>query len=185
MTDGTEPAIRASNREREAVIARLNAAVGEGRLDIEEFSERVELAYASRTRQELEPLTADLPATTDRTVVAAAPAGRPEHLTPIGSVKRSGAWRLERDSQLGVVAGTVKLDLRHAFLAAPDVTLSVSVVLGTIKVTVPEGVRVEVIGTTRLGTRKIEESAGTMAQGAPVLRLRLDTVVGTVKVYRR
>jgi len=36
-----------------------------------------------------------------------------------------------------------------------------------------------------LGTRKIEESAGTMAQGAPVLRLRLDTVVGTVKVYRR
>ena len=76
MTDGTEPAIRASNREREAVIARLNAAVGEGRLDIEEFSERVEVAYASRTRQELEPLTADLPATTDRTPVPSRPYGR-------------------------------------------------------------------------------------------------------------
>jgi hypothetical protein len=95
MTDGTEPAIRASDGEREAVIARLNAAVGEGRLDIEEFSERVEVAYASRTR------------------------------------------------------------------------------------------RVEVVGSTMLGTRKIQESAGSTAEGAPVLRLKLDTVVGTVKVYRR
>lgn len=185
MTDGTEPAIRASDGEREAVIARLNAAVGEGRLNIEEFSERVGVAYASRTRQELESLTADLPAASGRTVEPAAPAGRPEHLTPIGSVKRSGAWRLERDSQLGVVFGTVKLDLRHAFLAAPEVTLSVSVVFGTIKVTVPEGVHVEVNGTTTLGTRKIQESAGAPADGGPVLRLRLDTVVGTVKVYRR
>jgi hypothetical protein len=36
-----------------------------------------------------------------------------------------------------------------------------------------------------LGSRKIEESQGRPSPGAPVLRLRLDTVLGTVKVYRR
>ena len=68
---------------------------------------------------------------------------------------------------------------------APEGTLSVNVVLGTIKVTVPPGVRVEVVGTSVLGTRKIDESQGAVSAGAPVLRLKLDTVVGTVKVYRR
>jgi hypothetical protein len=179
MTD-----MRASDGEREAVVARLNAAVGEGRINIEEFTERVGAVYASRTHQELEPLTADLPVPTVPAAVTAVP-GRPEQTIPIGTLKRSGGWRLERDTHLNVVFGTIKLDLRKAFLTSPDITLTAHVTFGTIKVTVPPGVRVEVFGNSVLGSRTINESQAPIVPGAPVLRLRLDTILGSVKVYRR
>ena len=53
---------RASDAEREAVVTRLQDAASEGRLTVEELAERIDAAYAARTQEELEPLTADLPA---------------------------------------------------------------------------------------------------------------------------
>src|ERR1035438_1930436 len=55
------PVIRASDGEREAVVARLNDAVGEGRLTLQEFSERLDRAYAARTRGKLARLVTGLP----------------------------------------------------------------------------------------------------------------------------
>lgn len=40
---------------------RLLVAVGEGRLDLNEYDERVQRAYAAKTYMELVPLTSDLP----------------------------------------------------------------------------------------------------------------------------
>jgi hypothetical protein len=54
--------IRVSNADRESVVARLSAAVAEGRLTLDEFSERSQLAYGSRTWGELAHLVDDLPA---------------------------------------------------------------------------------------------------------------------------
>ena len=105
--------------------------------------------------------------------------------TAVGSIKKGGRWRLDRDTALGVVVGSVKLDLRGAELAAPDVTLAAETVLGSIKVWVPYGVRVVVDGTTVVGTRRVDEDDRVPSHAAgPVLRLRLDTVVGSVKVFR-
>jgi Domain of unknown function (DUF1707) len=56
------PDIRASDSERDTVVARLNEAVGEGWLTLQEFSDRTDEVYVARTRGELAPLTADLPA---------------------------------------------------------------------------------------------------------------------------
>jgi hypothetical protein len=53
--------IRVSDAERETIIAQLHAATAEGRLTLEEFSDRASLAYASRTRGELARLVDDLP----------------------------------------------------------------------------------------------------------------------------
>lgn len=52
---------RASDGDRERVVARLRRAVGDGRLTMDEFDERVQSVYAARTYGELEDLTADLP----------------------------------------------------------------------------------------------------------------------------
>jgi len=60
------PSIRASDREREAVAARLRLAAAEGRLEADEFEERVQRAFAARTQAELIELTQDLPATRHR-----------------------------------------------------------------------------------------------------------------------
>lgn len=61
--------VRASDAEREATVARLHRALGDGYLDLDETDERVAAAYAARHRSELKPLTADLP----RQPAAAAP----------------------------------------------------------------------------------------------------------------
>ncbi|MET9959056.1 DUF1707 domain-containing protein [Streptomyces sp. NPDC006326] len=76
------PELRASDADRERVVERLRDAVAEGRLDMEEFEERLEAAYTSRTYAELEPLTRDLPA------AGTAPAGAPSPVAGAGA----GAW---------------------------------------------------------------------------------------------
>ncbi len=64
MSEGARhPAILASDDERERAVDALRAAVVEGRLTLEEFSERVERAHGARTDQDLAALQADLPAT--------------------------------------------------------------------------------------------------------------------------
>jgi DUF1707 SHOCT-like domain len=66
MSAGDDGSIRAGNADRERVVAQLNAAFSEGRLDVAELDERVAAAYAAKTMGELVPLTADLPATGSR-----------------------------------------------------------------------------------------------------------------------
>jgi hypothetical protein len=217
--------LRASDAERQAIADRLNAAVGEGRLTLEEFSDRVGSAYAARTHGELERLVTDLPAPSERSSIVvdahpipatlpgavqsgavqsgavqsgavqsgavlsgavlsgAVPAEAPLDIK-IGAIKKLGRWRLKKDNAMGVAIGPIKLDLRGADLAAREITLSARTVVGAIKVWVPRGVRVEVEGTTAVGTRTIAESNLPPDMDVPTLRLRLDTVLGTVKVYR-
>jgi hypothetical protein len=54
-------ALRASDADREATVAALHRALGEGRLDLDETDQRVAAAYAARHCDQLPPLLADLP----------------------------------------------------------------------------------------------------------------------------
>lgn len=58
----SEPALLASDAEREAAADRLRRAAVEGRLTPEELEERLSTAFGARTGGELESVTADLPA---------------------------------------------------------------------------------------------------------------------------
>lgn len=53
--------LRASDGEREDVVALLTRALSEGRITAAEFDERVDAAYAATTRAALDALTTDLP----------------------------------------------------------------------------------------------------------------------------
>jgi hypothetical protein len=53
--------VRTSDSEREQVATILRAAVSEGRLSLEEGDERLGRAYEAKFRDQLAPLTADLP----------------------------------------------------------------------------------------------------------------------------
>jgi hypothetical protein len=57
----TDRNIRASDMDRESVVAILRDAHAEGRLTLDEFEERAAAAYSARTWGELEDLTTDLP----------------------------------------------------------------------------------------------------------------------------
>jgi len=58
----TDRPIRASDQERESVVAVLRDAFTDGRLTFDEFDERTAAAYGAKTWSELRVLTADLPA---------------------------------------------------------------------------------------------------------------------------
>jgi hypothetical protein len=57
----TDDPIRASDVDREAVVATLREAYTAGRLTLDEFDERMAAAYAGKTWGDLRALTEDLP----------------------------------------------------------------------------------------------------------------------------
>ena len=73
---GRSPAVRASDRERDAVVQRVQQAFAEGRLDDAEFDERMRAALTARTHADLDVLLADLPAETAAPGPVPATAGR-------------------------------------------------------------------------------------------------------------
>jgi len=56
------PQTLASDADRDTAVGLLNAARAEGRLTTDEYDQRLSAAYAARTWQQLDQLTADLPA---------------------------------------------------------------------------------------------------------------------------
>jgi hypothetical protein len=82
------PDLRASDAEREDVVAHLREQAAEGRLTVDELDERSERAYAARTVGELAELVADLPPPARARPPAAPPAAVP---SPSPSVRGYGA----------------------------------------------------------------------------------------------
>lgn len=179
--DPRDDHLRISDAERDTIVDRLNVAVGEGRITLAEFSERAGLAQEARTRADVVPLTADLPDATAQIGRGPSTPAVAEHV-PVGAIKRMGGWKLASSTTLSTTFGPLKVDLSGAQIDAAEVDLHLSATLGSIKVWVPEEVRVEVTGSTVVGTRTIEQdsSDGT----GPLIRITADTRVGTVKVYR-
>jgi uncharacterized membrane protein len=76
------PEMRASDADRERVVTVLREGVGTGRLTLDEFSQRCDTTYGSRTVGELDTLVRDLP----RPVPAPAVAAVRPNLLPVFAV---------------------------------------------------------------------------------------------------
>lgn len=83
----TDPDLRVSDAERAEVADRLGRHYGDGRLDQEEFNERVGRAMSAKTQSDLSGLFDDLPPLPDEGVPArkasAHPVGRPARRHPV------------------------------------------------------------------------------------------------------
>jgi hypothetical protein len=102
--------LRCSHADRERAVDVLKAAFAEGRLDQDEYTERVGEAHASRTYAELAALTADLPVGPLGTL-AMAPLGTlatvsPATVSPAPSVSRppAASMALRPVSPLAVIS---------------------------------------------------------------------------------
>jgi hypothetical protein len=172
--------ILASDAERERSIALLRDAVGEGRLNLEEFSDRAGLVYAARTDQDLARLVRDLPGELARFV---SPATGPEaHMAFCSHLVRSGPWSLPSRSSWRSIFGTIDLDLRHARLASRETTLKVSNLFGTVTVIVPEGIEVVVRGGGLFASQKIESPERLPIAGGPKVTIETRGPGGTLYV---
>lgn len=180
--------IRASDAERESVVEKLRQASVEGRLTLAELTERTEAAYLARTRAELAQLTADLPGGAP-VRAPAPPAGSPSTsgvrkwiVAVMGDTRRKGKWRIDQEIGALCVMGDVTIDLREAEVRTPEVDITVTCVMGSVKIIVPDGVDVELSGFTVLGDKQVRVVEAPTGHNAPVVRIRANVVLGDVKV---
>jgi hypothetical protein len=178
----------ASDAERDQSVELLRAAVVDGRLTLEEFTERVELAQAARTDLELASLSRDLPANPPQTgplsPTTVAPAAE-RHRAFCSRISRSGPWSLPTRGSFSSIFGTIHLDLRQARLSADVTELDVFNLFGTVTVIVPEGVEVSVDGGGLFASQVIDSAQVAPVRDAPKLRIHASGPGGTLYVRTR
>jgi hypothetical protein len=173
-------AVRASDADREVVVTRLQKALADGRIDISEFGERAEAAYAAVTRADLDGLVADLPADGPPPVEIVG-TRVPESMTSVfGDVKVEGTAEVPR--QVSTTFGDIRLDLRNLRTDADRVELVLGAVFGDIDVIVAEGVDAELHGWTVFGDKKTQLAPVPRVAGTPRVVVRARTVFGDLRL---
>lgn len=191
--DRHDPALRVSDADRDRVAAALREHCGAGRLTLDELSERVEAALAARTRADLDRVLVDLPALPPEGAEPAPAAGagagrRPSTswtVSVLGSSSRRGRWRPRLLTNVVAVLGSCDVDLRQAEVEGPELVITAVAVLGSVEVTVPEGIEVDMSGVPVLGSKELHVSDAPALAGAPRIRVRAFPVLGSVEVRSR
>jgi hypothetical protein len=198
------PELRASDADRDRVAEVLRDALAEGRLDMEEFDERLEAVYKARTYGELAPLTRDLPAAGAAAteipvslVKEPQPEGALDWRTRIGGEAtstwalaffggfgRKGRWTVgERFTSFAMFGGG-EIDLREARFASRDVVINCFAIMGGIHVKVPPELDVTVKGFGIMGGVD-DRASGEGTPGSPRVVVRGFALMGGVGVERK
>src|SRR5215813_8073598 len=174
--------LRASDADRERIVAVLAEAAGDGRLTLDEHTERVHRAYRARTLGELARLTEDL----------VEPSAQPLRLDTSRSVaalfttqRREGRWVMPDRLVVTAVGGHVVLDLREALLQGLHTIVHATLIGGQLHLLVPEGVRVTVVAARqpgRAGSDLEPRAVPPGVPGSPLVEVRAFTVAGRVRV---
>ena len=201
------PATRIGDPERNQVLEVLSRATAEGRLTMDEFSDRSGAAYAARTRDELDVLVADLPR--GGTLPVPSPGAQPQgpapgaaagyprvgqHGQPLSGPPRKrfiaimsgarprGRWRPPPEVTAFAFWGGAQIDLREAVIESPVVEITAWAIMGGVEVVVPEGIPVDVDGFVLMGGIVDTTSTAPPLEGAPLVRVKARGMWGGVTV---
>ncbi|WP_405021506.1 DUF1707 domain-containing protein [Kitasatospora sp. NBC_00070] len=188
VTPVAEAELRASDADRERIAELLRDAYAEGRLTVEEHSERIEAAYNARTLGELAPLTRDLPAhrpvstekpqgVTHRAPQLPARSESPTMMAVFGGTSRKGRWRVGSHLRAVAVFGGVEIDLSDAVFESPEVEIEVWAVFGGVDIKVPENVSLHGSGIGVFGGFDVREQTAADPY-APVVRVKGAAIFG-------
>jgi hypothetical protein len=179
MSSRTAPRnLRASDADRDRVMAMLAEAMADGRLSADEHAERVSRAVSARTLGDLAALTADL----------AEPAAQPLRLDGgrvitglLGTETRDGRWVVPETVTVSAIFGEVVVDFRSALLQARHVVLYATAIGGRVRLIVPDGVTVVMSGTVLVGRKRGGTALALPAdEDLPVIEVRAFVVGGEV-----
>ncbi|MGE2721374.1 DUF1707 SHOCT-like domain-containing protein [Mycolicibacterium celeriflavum] len=164
--DSDDANVRVSDVDREHVRQVLERAVGQGMLTLDEFSERVDVVLAARTRGDLRQVLADLPATDALQPTA----GGSERLRGrMSSISRRGPWTVPSRIYLNSRMCDTTLDFTAATLRSPTVFLDIDDYFSSTELILPDGATADLTG--------IETFAGSttlkVPHGPPSERLHL------------
>ncbi|MDT0300726.1 DUF1707 domain-containing protein [Streptomonospora wellingtoniae] len=174
------PALRIADADREAAAERLREAVAVGRLELAELDERLSAVYAAKTRADLDPLTADLPAEP----AAARPGVEAPPLTletKSGMLKRDGYWQVPDRITAECTSGRIKLDFTAAECPHREVSVEAHAKSGSVVLVVPRGWWVNLDEATASSGTVVNKVKGPPASGAPGLRVSGEVRSGTIR----
>lgn len=188
--------MRISDADRQRVADVLRDAAGDGRLDLDELEERLEMTWAAKTYGELVPITLDLQATGP----VAPPTGTPARRAPggvpavghnsstaiMGDCKRRGVWQVPEHHSAFSLMGSVTLDLREAILTSHDTQINASAIMGDVQIIVPADMHVVVDGTPIMGDygQAKDKVPAEVGPDSPTVRVRGVALMGSVQVRR-
>jgi hypothetical protein len=154
----------------------------EGRLTLEEFTDRMSAAYLARTHDELEQFARDLPSAHASVVSRRRPTSF--LLSLFGSTEREGRIRLRRRIGCLMAFGNIDLDLRGATLEGDVITIFALGGFGAIDIYVPEGVEVDLHGFAIGGHKRARGNDPPPHPGTPLVRVWAVSIFAGIDVWR-
>lgn len=187
--------VRVGHRERDAVVAALQEAAGDGRLSMAELDDRVEAALQAKTYADLDPLVADLsvePPSRGLSVTGSqaqrppsAGYSREDPLRLDGGMsteKRGGVWTVPPFMRISQGLGSVKLNCLEATPAAPADRDRGDRRNGSIVLVLPDGWAVDADRLSKSWGSKSVNVPRDPAPGKPLLVIYGELGMGSFKV---
>jgi hypothetical protein len=182
--------------EREHVVQALCAHYAQDHLTTGELEARFDRAASAASPADLRTVLEGLPALGPMVAPPAPiflvgspipthtssglPAHEKRYAAIFAEVKKEGYWAPSPLVVARTVFGSILLDLREAVLPPEGLVIDVDVMLGEAVILLPPGLGAEVDCSAFLGT--VEDKAQRAVPGAPVVRVRGGTVMGSITV---
>lgn len=161
-----------STPQREQAIERLSRSFAEDGITMDEFERRAELVYRALTVADLQTLVADLPAVVEPAESKRGKAASVARLvtgnritTFLGSTERRMPASVPRQLSVRTMLGNTELDFRGSQFEPGITEVHVRCVFGNVEITVPDGVRVELMVSSVLAN--VEASRGKDFEDGP------------------
>jgi hypothetical protein len=180
-------AIKPLASQRDAAIEQLRAHYVHNTIDVHAYEERVahvtqaqDLAEMNTALADLQPLVLAQP---EQHALALKPTSDAPLLAIFGSMERRGNWLTARQERLVTVFGSAELGLLDTPLQDGVTTLELTCVFGSVELTVPADLRVELQVSSVFGSA--QDDGASQATTGPVLRVVGKCVFGSVEIHRK
>jgi len=183
--DGDESS-RAADTDRIQLAQLLAYAAEQGRLELNEYEDRLTRAYAATTYQELDRLRADLPGApvNPRRGGNCNPAPSTLLLALLSGFERRGRWNVPKKLTTFTLWGSGVLDLRYADFTSTEVEIHAYSIMGAQTILLPPEVNVEIHGRGVMGGFD-RQVVGEGTRGAPKVNIRGFSLWGGVGIKRK
>ncbi|OBK95798.1 hypothetical protein A5645_11255 [Mycobacterium asiaticum] len=177
---------RAEDTDRIQIAQLLAYAAEQGRLQLNEYEDRLTKAYAATTYQELDQLRADLPgaAVSPRRGGQCNPAPSTLLLAIMSGFERRGRWNVPKKLTTFTLWGNGVVDLRYADFTSTQVEIHAYSIMGAQTILLPPEVNVEIEGRGVMGNFD-HAVVGEGSPGAPQVKIRGFSLWGGVGIKRK
>ncbi len=184
--DTRDESSRAADTDRIQTAQLLAYAAEQGRLQLNDYEDRLTRAYAATTYEELDQLRADLPGTP----VSPRRGGKPNPapstllLALMSGFERRGRWNVPKKLTTFTLWGSGVVDLRYADFTSTEVDIHAMSIMGMQSILLPPEVNVVIHGHGVMGNFE-HHVAGQGAPGAPTVHIRGFSLWGGVGIRRK